>query len=209
MKLVDSVDEQALLEDMLDVSKPPVPAACQHLHYLQYTPFRYTARHATRFREKGDRRGVYYASEKVETCATEVAFYRVLFYLESPDTSPSPRPFEMTAFRTQVGGATADITAFDDVGPYVDPTNYAAPHTLAAQVRAADGQIIRFPSVRDKGGVNLAVLTCAAFKSGIGETQGWWFRFGEHGLFATQRFGEGRLEFPFTMFADDPRIIIP
>lgn len=209
MKLVDSVDEQALLEDMLDTSKPPVPAACQHLHYLQYTPFRYAARHATRFREKGDRRGVYYASETVETCATEVAFYRVLFYLDSPKTSPSERPFEMTAFRTTIGGPSVDVTTFGDPAPYMDPVNYSAPHILAEAVRAVDGHIIRFPSVRKKGGINFAVLNCAAFKGGIGETQGWWFRFGKHGLFATQRFGDGRLEFPFTMFVDDPRITVP
>jgi hypothetical protein len=208
MKLVDSVDEQALLEEMLDASKPPVPIACQHLHYLQYTPFRYPARHATRFRAKGDRRGVYYASESVKTCATEVAFYRVLFYLESPETTPSPRPFEMTAFRTTVGGRSVDVSLLGDPAPHADPIDYAAPHILAKAVRSAEGQIIRFPSVRDKGGTNLAVLNCAAFRSGIEKTQGWWFRFGDRGLFASERFGEGRLEFPFEMFGDDPRVIL-
>lgn len=206
MKLVDSVDEQAVLEDLLDTSKPSVPAACQHLHYLQYTPFRYAARHATRFRERGDRRGVYYASESVKTCATEVAFYRVLFYLDSPDTQPSARPFEMTAFRTQVSGSCFDVHHVPDPSPYMHPVDYGACHALASQVREQNGAIIRFPSVRDKGGVNLAVMTCSAFDGGIGATQGWWFRFAEHGLFAAERFGVGRLEFPFDMFRDDPRV---
>ena len=43
LKLVDTLAEQALLEDILEESKPPVPPECRHLHYLLSTPFRYGA----------------------------------------------------------------------------------------------------------------------------------------------------------------------
>ena len=43
MKLVDTLAEQALLEDLIESSKPPVPVECRHLHYLLSTPFRYGA----------------------------------------------------------------------------------------------------------------------------------------------------------------------
>jgi len=211
MKLVDTMDEQAILEELLDASKPPVPAACQHLHYLQFTPFRYQARHATRFRREGDRKGVFYAAETVETAATEVAFYRTLFFVESPETKPPEAPFAMSAFSTDVAADRAlDMpAAFSEaeLAPFADPEEYAACHDLADEVRAARGQVIRYPSVRAPGGVNVAVLHCAAFAAaGVGDVENWWFRFGADGIFAAQGFGAGRMAFLFERFADDPRI---
>ncbi len=211
MKLVDGLDEQMMLEELLDASKPPVPAPCQHLHYLQFTPFRYAARYATRFRPQGDRRGVFYAAETVQTAATEVAFYRALFFIESPETKAPENPFEMTAFCTKVRSAQAlDIGAHFEgaaLAAFAHPTDYAPCHALAEEVRGMNGEVIRFPSARDHAGTNVAVLSCAAFPdSQPRDMQGWWFRFSEFGLFATQRFGDGRLEFPFEMFENDPRI---
>ena len=210
MRLVDTPDEQAILEELLDATKPPVPVACRHLHYLQFTPFRYVARHSTRFRMQGERAGVFYAAEAVATAATEVAFYRLLFYLESPATQRPSAPFEMTAFASRIRTARCvDISAFpdDQRARYADPVDYAPCHALAAKARAARGEVIRFPSVRDKGGMNLAVLDCAAFADSTPrDLQGWWFRFTDAGLFAKRRFGDESLQFAFADFADDPRI---
>ena len=41
MVLVDTLDEQALLESLLDQSKPPLPEPLRRLHWLLFTPFRY------------------------------------------------------------------------------------------------------------------------------------------------------------------------
>lgn len=41
LQLVDTLEEQALLEELLESSKPPVPADAEPLHYLLKTPFRY------------------------------------------------------------------------------------------------------------------------------------------------------------------------
>ena len=42
-KLVDSDEEQSILEDLLDSAKPPKPydEECKSYHYLLWTPFRY------------------------------------------------------------------------------------------------------------------------------------------------------------------------
>ena len=55
MALVDTLEEQALLEQLLDDSKPSVPLECRGLHYLLFTPFRYGAPypHGSRFRAAG------------------------------------------------------------------------------------------------------------------------------------------------------------
>jgi hypothetical protein len=42
-KLVDSLSEQALLEELIEATKPTVPPECRHLDYLLFTPFRYAA----------------------------------------------------------------------------------------------------------------------------------------------------------------------
>ncbi len=212
MKLVDSIDEQLILEELLDSTKPPVPVACQHLHYLQFTPFRYPARHATRFRSSGERNGVFYASERVSTSAAEVAFYRMLFFLESPATEPPSEPFEMTAFGCRIRSeATVDLVsdlAMQDSGLFMDPVDYSSCHALVNSLRARDCDAIRFRSVRDNDHApNLAILECRAFADNkIRQQEGWWFRFSPNGIFAVKRFGEGRMEFNYEQFADDPRI---
>ena len=54
MRLVDDLEEQALLEQILEDSKPPAPAVPKHQHYLLWTPFRYRSPVASRFRRGGD-----------------------------------------------------------------------------------------------------------------------------------------------------------
>src|ERR1700693_29 len=73
LKLVDSVDEQALLEDLIEATKPLGPPECRNLHYLMSTPSRYGAvyKAGSRFRRAGLTAGVFYASEKPETAAAE------------------------------------------------------------------------------------------------------------------------------------------
>src|SRR5882757_8489431 len=88
LKLVDSLEEQALLEQLLEESKPALPPECAGLDYLLATPFRYGAvyPHGSRFRRAGRTLGVFYASERVETALAEMAFYRLLFFADSPET---------------------------------------------------------------------------------------------------------------------------
>ena len=41
LKLVDSLAEQAALEEILEATKPPLPEECRALDYLLATPLRY------------------------------------------------------------------------------------------------------------------------------------------------------------------------
>ncbi len=54
MRLVDSLDDQAMLERLLEASKPALPPAADGLHYLLATPFRYRSPHGSRFRAGTD-----------------------------------------------------------------------------------------------------------------------------------------------------------
>jgi len=76
LKLVDSAAEQAVLERLLEASKPPLPAAMKRLDYLLGTPFRYPPRnHGSRFRAATDP-GVFYAALDLPTAAAELGWWR-------------------------------------------------------------------------------------------------------------------------------------
>ena len=214
LKLVDTLAEQALLEDILDQTKPAVPPECRHLDYLLSTPFRYGAAypHGSRFRLAGKTPGVYYAAERPETAAAEMVFYRFLFYAESPATPFPDDAAEYTAFSADLRTEQSiDLTVEPlarDAAQWTQPTEYMACQALADAAREAGADLIRFRSVRDPGaGANLAVLTCRTFASREPvERQTWRIRVGAHGAQAIREHPALGLEFPRDAFATDPRL---
>lgn len=112
LKLTDGNAEQALLEELIEESKPAIPAECRHLHFLLATPFRYGADYprGSRFRRAGRTLGVFYAAEQVTTAVAEMAFYRLLFFSESPDTPWPANASEYTAFSAGLKPAVLSIS---------------------------------------------------------------------------------------------------
>lgn len=214
LKLVDTLAEQALLETLIDDTKPIVPEPCQRLHYLLATPFRYDAVYpaGSRFRRAGRTPGVFYASEQSETAIAEMAFYRLLFFVESPQT-PWPRiAAELTAFAVELASdAAIDLTMTPlvrDRAVWTDRTAYAPCQVLADSIRETGGNLIRYESVRDPNArANLAVLECSVFASSEPVArQTWRLRVSANGVQALCEFPEARLEFDRAAFAADPRI---
>jgi hypothetical protein len=212
MMLVDTLEEQALLEQILDDSKPKVPAECRHLHYLLFTPFRYGAPYpkGSRFRRAGLTPGVFYASAQPATAVAEMAFWRLLFYAESPGTPWPANPGEYTAFSVRYSaGKGLDLMRPPlnrDADTWTHPTEYAPCQALADTAREAGVLAIRYQSAR-AAGPNVALLTCAAFASREPvERQSWRIDVGARGVRAICHFPEQRLSFDRTAFARDPRI---
>jgi hypothetical protein len=214
LKLTDTLAEQALLEDLIEAAKPAIPPECRHLDFLLATPFRHGAvyPHGSRFRRAGRTLGVYYAAEAPQTAVAEMAFYRLLFFSESPDT-PWPRDAaEYTAFSAEVATERSlDLTEAPlsgDAAIWTDLTDYRGCQAFADAARAADGDIIRYRSVRDpKGGGNLAVLMCRAFaRPAPVERQTWRMRLSSSGAQALCEFPRQAVEFPPDAFVADPRI---
>lgn len=213
LKLVDSLEEQDLLEQVLETSKPLLPAECRSLDYLLSTPFRYRPYPSgSRFRRAGLTPGVWYGAEAVETAVAEMAFYRCLFYAESPDTPFPDDAAEYMAFSAQLRtDAAIDLTRppFDRNSPHWShPTDYGACQTMADIARISGADLIRYRSVRDPaGGAALAVLTCAAFASPAPvERRTWRLRISDAGVQALQEFPIGRLSFPTSAFQADSRL---
>ncbi|MBL8570383.1 MAG: RES family NAD+ phosphorylase [Phreatobacter sp.] len=214
MKLVDDVEEQAVLERLVEATKPAVPPECRHLDYLLATPFRYGAIYpaGSRFRRVGRTAGVFYAAENPETAVAEMAFYRLLFFAESPDTPWPSNAAEYTAFSASIRTPFAlDLTApplDGDAALWAHPTDYAACQSLAEAARGVGVEAIRYRSVRDpEARANLAVLTCAAFAAAEPvDRQTWRIRLSASGVQALREFPEMRLGFGRDAFSVDPRL---
>lgn len=177
MRLVDTLEEQAVLEDILEATKPDVPAAAAKLDYLLFTPFRYPSPFASRFRAIGDP-GIFYGAETVRTACAELGYWRWRFLTDSAGlTTLGPAP--QTLFQASVKARAIDL----ERKPYVrdarlwrDPYDYSACQALARSARAAGVGLIRYGSVRDpEPGRCGAVLTPEAFSSlrPKGPTQTW------------------------------------
>jgi hypothetical protein len=212
MALVDTLAEQALLEQVLDDSKPTVPEDCRGLHYLLFTPFRYGAQYpsGSRFRRAGSSAGVFYASLQVADAVAEMAFWRLLFYAESPGTPWPVNAGEYTAFSVRFSAVKGlDLTSPPinrDVERWTHPTDYSFCQSLGDTARDAGVLAIRYQSARAPG-QNVALLACAAFASTAPvDRQGWRIHIGSMGVRAICHHPDRRLAFDRAAFARDPRI---
>jgi hypothetical protein len=216
LKLVDTLAEQQRLEELLDESKPAVPSECRRFHYLLATPFRYGSPYpgGSRFRRAGMTAGVFYASRTVTTAIAEMAFHRLLFFADSPDTPWPDHAGEHTAFSTRFRTAAAldlDAAPLDrDRSAWMPPPDYGPCQAFADAARTAGLEALRYRSVRDvstTGGVNFALLTCRAFAATAPvDRQTWRIVVGPLGVRALCTFPETRIEFGRDAFERDPRI---
>lgn len=213
LKVVDTLEEQVLLEEILEETKPPIPAECRHLDYLLSTPFRYRPYpHGSRFRKAGFTPGVWYGAAEPETAVAEIAFYRALFFADSPQTPFPDDPLIYTAFSAEVSTPCAlnlrEEPLVRDAPLWEHLTDYRACQDLAEVAREVGIEIVLYRSVRDpKGGMNLAVLTCRAFAQPSPlERQTWRIRISPSGVQALREHPVLRVEFSPDVLGTDARL---
>jgi len=168
MALVDTLEEQAVLEAVLDAGKPAVPPEARHLHYLLFTPFRYPpSPWGSRFRAPHDP-GVFYGADERRTACAELGYWRWRFLCDSP-ALPYIVARAQTLFEVSIrtDGIALDAPPFDrDAAHWTAPGDYAACQHFARIAREASVGMIRYTSVRDPShGPCGAVLTPAAFSA--------------------------------------------
>jgi hypothetical protein len=165
-KLVDSADEQLLLEQLIDGAKPPDRTGGR-LHYLLFTPFRYPPlAHGSRFGRRHDR-GIWYGSLERRSAFAEVAYYRLLF-IEGTRAELGTITTPLTAFRAALHtrrGAALEAPPFSAFRAAIaSPTSYAETQPLGEAMRAAGGEAFTYPSARDvEGGVNVGAVLPTVF----------------------------------------------
>jgi len=177
MVLVDTLDEQALLESILDDSKPALEQSQRSLHYLLFTPFRYPPLpNGSRFRGPFDP-GVFYGAEAVRTACAELGYWRWRLLNDSPQLQSIP-PVPQTLFRTAVSGPAIDLREpplSAREREWTDPDDYGACQQLAREARKERIRLIRYRSVRDpQPGACAAVLSHAAFVRPLPEESQTW-----------------------------------
>ena len=166
MRLVDTTQEQDMLEAMLEQSKPQMPISKEPKHYLLATPFRYRPQHASRFRRAGTL-GLWYGAENLLAACAEVAYWRYRFILDSVPLLGSELLTEHTFFQAKVDGISIDLmelpwVAAKDV--WTHGSDYAQPHALADLARDHGIQWICYESVRAPGNRCAAVLDVEALE---------------------------------------------
>lgn len=188
MKIVDSREEQDVLEHLLEDSKPPLPGVVEGLHYLLATPFRYDPRRqGSRFRSAADP-GVFYGAERVTTAAAELGYWRWRFLEDAVDLDRL-EPVAHTAFSVEIRATAVDLRRppFDqDVAVWTHPSDYAGTQAFARVGREARIAAIVYESVRDpEPAWCLALLHPSGFatKRPHPGSQTWWLAVGQKEVF--------------------------
>jgi hypothetical protein len=168
--LVSSLDRQAVLEEMLEATKPGLRSGTEGLHYLLATPFRYPPlKHGSRFGTRAEP-SLFYGALETKTVLAEAAYYRFLFWHGMVMPPSGKLDTQHTLFganyHTDQGLKLqgAPFVAYRDV--LCNPLDYTQPQALGARMRAAGVEAFEFMSARDpKGSINVALFTAAALSS--------------------------------------------
>lgn len=153
MRLVDHPDEQALLEQLLEGSKPALPPAARGLHYLLATPFRYAPMHASRFRPARSK-GQWYGAEALIAACAEVAYWRHRFVIDSEGLREQELLTEHTFFQGALQGVSIDLSAepwLKAQAQWTHDSDYSQPHAVARAALARGALWLRYESVRAPG----------------------------------------------------------
>lgn len=212
MKLTDSLAEQAVLERLIEETKPAIPEDCARLDYLLMTPFRYgpTNPFGSRFRRPHSA-GVFYGAEHAETAIAEMSFHRLLFFAESPKTPWPQNAGEFTAFAVvfhSEHGFDMTVDPYKSNVAIFDLTSYDASQSFADDARAAGIDILKYSSVRDpEHRPNFALLTPSVFTHPDPvDRQSWRIHLDSHGARALCEMPQVSLAFGRETFAADTRI---
>lgn len=153
MRLVDSAAEQDLLEQLLEASKPALPATRQLRHYLLLTPFRYRPHHPSRFRP-AHARGQWYGAEALYAACAEVAYWRRRFILDSTGLQDQTLLTEHSFFQAAIDGQAMDLMAppwNQARALWTQGDDYAATQAVAAGAQQRGVQWLAYESARASG----------------------------------------------------------
>lgn len=167
-KLVDSDEDQAILEQALDQSKPAAPTRNRRgqLHYLLYTPFRYPPlKSGGRFHTRLEQ-SLFYGAEDLQTAMAEVAFGRFLFFRHTQAVcEPMTVPYTHFVARVRSDKAVRLTHAPFAVwrARISDPASYAESQVLGRAMREAGVELFSYFSARHPEGVNVGLFSVDAF----------------------------------------------
>ncbi len=170
LSLVDSLDEQDILESLLDGVKPPYQAGSEQRHYLISTPFRYPPlKHGSRYGHQL-MHSFFYASESLHTALSESAYYRFLFIDDMQIAYDSAIISQHLSFSVNAhSGSAMQLTNIDN-GDLLAQLQDKSSHSLCQAigeylVNTEEVDLIRFPSARCNEAINVAIISHSVITS--------------------------------------------
>jgi hypothetical protein len=143
---------------------------------------------------------------------TELAFYRLLFFAESPNTPWPKNPAEYTAFAVEFATERALVLTIPPLDRHrllwTHPTDYSATQSLAQDARGINIEVIKYQSARAQDqAANFALLTCRAFaKSEEVSRQSWRIHLSTSGIRLICEMPHGSFDLLRAAFGSDPRL---
>ena len=205
-QLVGSLERQAVLESMLEATKPSLRKGTGALHYLLATPFRYPPlKHGSRFGTRSEP-SLFYGSLETRTVLAEAAYYRFVFWhgMAQPPAGKLDTQHTLfgAAYRTGQGMQLQALPFADHRAALASPSDYRASQTLGTAMRTAGIEAFEFVSARDpQAGINVALFTPKALAKKEPVSQETWLceLTGERVRFRAAR-GRDLHDFPLAIF---------
>ncbi|MBV8801486.1 MAG: RES family NAD+ phosphorylase, partial [Gammaproteobacteria bacterium] len=164
---VDSLEEQKILEDLIESTKPPFKDESFKWHYLLSTPFRYPplqngSRFGTRFEPS-----FWYGSLELTTAMAETAYYRFNF-LRASKAEFGNIITNHTVFSakiiTQNGIDLTQLPFSKFTSRISSPVSYEESQMLGNAMRQSKVESFAYQSARDPDkGINIALTSPKAF----------------------------------------------
>jgi hypothetical protein len=168
--ITSNSNDQNLLEDMLENSKPKISDALAKCHYLISTPFRYPPlSHGSRFGSILEP-GLFYGSTTIATALAEIAYYRFRFLADMGDSN------KVTKHKPQSNHTGFYVNTHSEKGltlfnkPFLEmqldsPDSYHASQPFGSKMRKAGVELFKFKSARKAGGFNGGCFNHEVIKS--------------------------------------------
>jgi hypothetical protein len=207
LSYVDTLAEQAVLEQLLENSKPALPQATEPLHYLLKSPFRYPPLDwGSRFGAVAES-GIFYGACAITTTLAESAYYRFIFWYSIEAAAPK------TSLRSQHSLLSVGYSSSKAVALHQPPfstysaeltakTNYQHSQQLGTAMRNAGVELFEYQSARDPNqGICVGLFSPKAFTSTKPDHTSLWLCEINAGLVVFKQQGEAELyQYPLELF---------
>ena len=161
--------KQSILEELLDISKPPYLAGTEHLDYLLRSPWRYAPLdYGSRFGSTTEASIFYGGLSRASTLA-ESAYYRWVFYFDQHREAHRSVTSLHTLFEAKYqckNGYQLHKPPFDQLDTLRDTRDYRECQSLGTLLRDGGTEVIKYQSARDpEQGLCVALLSPTALHS--------------------------------------------
>lgn len=213
---VDTLEEQALLEDLLEQVKPDHPLPVEGLHYLLKTPFRYPPlAWGSRFGRTHES-GIFYGGCAIATTLAEAAYYRFVFWYSMQgepvkDHLRSEHTLFSAGYRCARGIRLQEPPFQAHEKLLRHPQAYAPTQQLGSAMRAAEVEAFEYRSARDPGqGICVGLFTPRALRNKKPSAMHQWLCEITADTVQFRRFGDKEtLAFPLPTFLVDGKLPLP